>query len=221
MEPVSSNQPNPPSINDNSLVSKHFDQKRITDIFNVEKCVQAINKGRDSLEQQGLVLKTITDADFDKIDPLVQEYEKEFAPLTKSTPKADGRYELDTPWTDPNCGIYLMKQDKVIGFCTIEICDDNLLDVGEFFIIKSERRKGYGKEFAHAIFAAFPSRWQVREIEAAKSAQDFWLITIREYTNNDFENAMASDDFWGNIHKQTFNSFSSSPQILLETTQKI
>lgn len=58
-----------------------------------------------------------------------------------------------------------------------------------FFILKGYRRRGIGRQFAHALFDRFPGKWEVGYIEHNTVANLFWNKIVAEYTGGDFTHA--------------------------------
>ena len=86
---------------------------------------------------------------------------------------------------------YFIKMgDKLIGFVMV---NENLKiysygkSIAEFWIIPSYRRKKIGKQVAITIFDMYLGNWEVEPIENSIQAYKFWQNTIKEYTNNNYE----------------------------------
>lgn len=86
---------------------------------------------------------------------------------------------------------YFIKMgDKLIGFVMV---NENLKiysngkSIAEFLIIPSYRRKKIGKQVAITIFDMYLGNWEVEPIENSIQAYKFWQNTIKEYTNNNYE----------------------------------
>lgn len=76
-------------------------------------------------------------------------------------------------------------------------------DVAEFFVLPGHRRRGAGRELAHALFAAHPGSWQVRQIEGAHRAVAFWRSVIAGVCP-EYVEAEVRDPEWGLVTRQRF-----------------
>ncbi len=56
--------------------------------------------------------------------------------------------------------------------------EENCWDMAEFFVLDKYRRRGLGSNVAHAVWRAFPGRWEVRVMEWHKAAHVFWSESI-------------------------------------------
>jgi predicted acetyltransferase len=54
--------------------------------------------------------------------------------------------------------------------------------MSQFFILKGYRRRGIGREFAHALFVRFHGKWEVGYLEQNSLAAQFWNAVVTEYT---------------------------------------
>jgi predicted acetyltransferase len=64
--------------------------------------------------------------------------------------------------------------------------DPNDLDVAEFFVLRSYRRTGVGRQAAFALWDTVPGQWVVRVSEANRAGLPFWSEAIRSYTSGVF-----------------------------------
>ena len=94
-------------------------------------------------------------------------------------------------FTDHDRDAYFIKMsDKLIGFVMV---NENLKiysngkSIAEFLILPSYRRKKIGKQVAITIFDMYLGNWEVEPIENSIQAYKFWQNTIKEYTNNNYE----------------------------------
>jgi len=62
------------------------------------------------------MLLPITDENCMIYDQIVQDYEAEFAPITKKEPGPDGKYALDSTWRAPYNGYYWVVDGNNFGF---------------------------------------------------------------------------------------------------------
>lgn len=151
------------------------------------------------------MLENITEENASIFNDLVQKYEEEFALITGKKPDAGGKYPLDSDWRAPNVGFYWKEGDIVIGFA-IKATAGSFSDITEFYIIPSHRGCGVGEAFASAVFDLYPGNWQVRQIEGADLAREFWRKTIDNYTSGRFSETEEKDPYWGRITCQKFKT---------------
>jgi len=151
------------------------------------------------------MLENITEANAPVFNDLVQKYEEEFALITGKKPEADGKYSLDSDWRAPNVGFYWKMDGEVAGFA-IKATAGSFSDITEFYIKPSHRGRKIGAAFASAIFDLYPGNWQVRQIEGADLAREFWRKTIDKYTNGNFFESQEKDPYWGEITCQRFQN---------------
>lgn len=92
---------------------------------------------------------------------------------------------------DDDRDAYFIKMgDKLIGFVMV---NENLKiysngkSIAEFLIFPSYRRKKIGKQVAITIFDMYLGNWEVELIKNSIQAYKFWQNTIKEYTNNNYE----------------------------------
>jgi predicted acetyltransferase len=67
--------------------------------------------------------------------------------------------------------------------------DPTDLDVAEFFVLRSYRRSGVGRQAAFALWDTVPGQWVVRVSEANRAGLPFWSEAIRSYTSGVFTRA--------------------------------
>ena len=146
----------------------------------------------------------ISDTNAHIFDTFEQDYESEFSALTHKEPDAEGRFAIEADWRSPNSGLYLFLDQKPAGFA-VRGTVEGRSDIAEFYILPCYRKKGYGKQFAFAIFDSFPGPWQVRQIPTARDAIAFWRAVIIKYTNGKYTEDFVEDLHWGTVLRQCFN----------------
>lgn len=151
------------------------------------------------------MLEKITQSNASFFDRLVQDYEEEFSSVTGKKRGPDGKYPLDSGWKFPNEGFYWKENGEIAGFCVKGRSGDHS-DILEFYILPSFRNRKVGEKLAFAIFDAYPGKWQVRQIEGADEAREFWRKIINKYTSGNFEEIQFTDPYWGPVTCQRFES---------------
>jgi len=105
---------------------------------------------------------------------------------------ADGRFgyrRLPLYWSEPEqrfaflircggklAGFVLARRDSPVGD------GPEVLDIAEFFVLRSLRRSGVGRSAARQLWSRLPGQWTVRVSEANLGALPFWAGIIDEYT---------------------------------------
>jgi predicted acetyltransferase len=132
----------------------------------------------------------------EKIDPsqqatlanLFELYAYDFSTTMPIEVGPDGRFGHDTSaWLhDPNREAYFLRvEGKLAGFALLRRGshldpDPDVMDVGEFFVLRYLRRRGLGKLAARAVFALRPGRWEVRVRVQNQHALAFWSDVVDE-----------------------------------------
>jgi predicted acetyltransferase len=86
----------------------------------------------------------------------------------------------DVWWTRADHFAYFIKQrEELVGFALVRAGSlvtnaSEVMDVGEFFVLRGVRGRGLGKLAAHALFRAFPGPWEVRVRRTNAAAMQFW-----------------------------------------------
>ncbi|MGF7056833.1 hypothetical protein [Brassicibacter mesophilus] len=72
----------------------------------------------------------------------------------------------------------------------INLEDNNVYSIAEFFVVKKYRKLGVGKGVAKMIFDRFKGEWKVGQIENNALAQYFWRSqrTRMGWTNSEINN---------------------------------
>ena len=130
------------------------------------------------------------------VENLMQLYLHDFSEFEDLQVGDDGSFEyqfLDHYWEDPNRYPFLIWLDgKPSGFALLRFAMEmpamvGLMDLAEFFVIRSERRKGVGTQAANRLWDLFPGRWQLRVMQSNKPAYPFWKQTISAYTGDSYD----------------------------------
>jgi len=134
---------------------------------------------------------------------LSQHYEADFSSLTGKRPNSRGLYDV-TPIHPTHPGyLWVLSDSTPAGFLVVDTGKERL-DIAEFYVIPTERKKGLGRKMAFAAFDKYPGKWQVRQISGAEKAYAFWVSVISQYTSGDFTNATEPDEEWGRVRIQKF-----------------
>ena len=145
---------------------------------------------------------------------LLQLYLYDFSEFAGADVNEEGIFEdrnLDTYWqSDPTRIPFLVFVDeKIAGFVLLnsKTClykQGEAKAFAEFFVMRKYRNKGIGKKVAFTLFEKFPGKWEIRQLEENKHAQEFWRKIIREYTKGNFQEIARHKKWRGPI--QTFDN---------------
>lgn len=140
---------------------------------------------------------------------LAQCYEAEFSKITKKRPNKNGIFELDTEIGDNVKGFLLYIEESPAGFIAVLEKEREGFEICEFYIVPSFRGNSWGSEFAHAIWKNFPGKWQVKQLEDAKYATEFWHKVIASYSVAEYTEDRFHDPYWGLVTRQRFEIMKS------------
>lgn len=141
---------------------------------------------------------------------LMQFYIYEFAALKPEIKlEPDGvykRFDLSSYWEDPSHHPFFIKLgEELIGFALVATeHEGNPNSIEEFHVIRKYNGFGYGRQAALKLFAMFPGKWRITQIEANGPAKAFWRKVITQYTNGSYTE--TSDD-----KRRTIQEFKSVP----------
>jgi predicted acetyltransferase len=133
--------------------------------------------------EAAVVLEPITRDSASTLDNLFELYTYDFSEHMPLRIKASGRFERtpgDVWWTREDHFAYFIKLGgELAGFALLRagsrVTDaSEVMDVAEFFVLRSVRGKGVGRLAAHALFRAFPGTWEVRVRRTNVAAMQFW-----------------------------------------------
>lgn len=110
---------------------------------------------------------------------------------------ADGRFgyrPLPPYFAEPDrhFPFVIRSGDRVAGFALAKcgspaVSDPDVLDVGEFFVLRQYRRSGIGRQAAFLLWKRLPGRWMVRVSESNTGAMHFWRETVAAFTHGGWE----------------------------------
>jgi predicted acetyltransferase len=105
---------------------------------------------------------------------------------------ADGRFgydKLGLYWSEPErrFPFLIRHHGRVVGFVLATrgspVSDDpSVLDVAEFFVIRSQRRSGMGRRAAALLWRRLPGTWIVRVSMANAPALPFWSGVVADFS---------------------------------------
>lgn len=122
---------------------------------------------------------------------LLELYAHDFSEFHEIELGADGRFGyqyLPLYWREPNRRPFLIRVDgRLAGLVLVKkgsegSGDESVWDMAEFFVVRRYRRLGIGTYVAHEVWRELPGRWEIRVMEANRSAQLFWARAISAFT---------------------------------------
>jgi predicted acetyltransferase len=137
---------------------------------------------------------------------LMELYLYDFSDIDRADVNEQGLFEykrLDSYWREAGRHPFLFRVDgHWAGFalvCRFTCFPDNDLPtqaIAEFFVMRKYRRRGLGRRMAQELFAHFPGRWEVAEMQQDLSAQAFWRRVIGDFTGRRFEEHDLDNEHW-------------------------
>ncbi|MCG9760613.1 GNAT family N-acetyltransferase [Pseudoalteromonas sp. Isolate6] len=133
---------------------------------------------------------------------LVQAYEAEFSVLTEKLPDSNGLFQIDTPIDEQHLGYLAYENGRPVGFINI-LKVQNTFEVCEFYIVPAARKRKLGSSFMSKIWQMYPGHWQVKQIQGADHAINFWRNALT-LNGIDYCESQYQDDYWGVVNRQIF-----------------
>jgi predicted acetyltransferase len=124
------------------------------------------------------------------LENLFELYAYDLSDIVPLELHSNGRFDVgpgDIWWsTDDHFPFLVRCEGKLVGFALVRkgsrvTGDPRVMDVAEFFVVRGARRKKIGTSVAHALFRAFPGRWELRVRRANTSAMAFWSRASSEW----------------------------------------
>lgn len=140
--------------------------------------------------ETNVLLEPITHNTESTLRNLFELYAYDFSDHMPLQLKPSGRFELgpdDDWWKREEHFAYLIKlRGELAGFVLVRrgsrVTDaPEVMDVGEFFILRGIRGKGVGRLAAHALFSAFSRKWEIRVRRTNAAALQFWSQVVESW----------------------------------------
>lgn len=155
----------------------------------------------------------MTEENIGLYENLIQWYEAEFSKLTRKKPNPQGVFELDTQLGEKVTGLLLMADDIPAGVAAIAVKADNSYEMCEYYVVPSFRKHSLGTKFAHLIWTMYPGEWEIKQIEGAEYACEFWRKTITAFHHTPFHEDRCIDSYWGVVTRQRFTIDKYNPAL--------
>jgi predicted acetyltransferase len=131
-----------------------------------------------------------------------------FPAYTASEEFGDRQPEMMARWfaDDSSHPLVILRNEEPVGFALVsrpmmKRADSADHRLAEFFVAKSARRLGIGREAAELIFNRFNGRWEITEMLRNQSAVAFWREVVGGYTRGDFRESVNHGEI-----RQLFNT---------------
>lgn len=151
------------------------------------------------------MLVKFSESNLNIFNNLVQCYEAEFSAITRKLPNHDGKFDLDTIPDGSIEGWFWFIADLPAGFILIDLGHEPF-NVNEFYVLPCYRQNGVGEKFFYSVLERYPGAWQVKQLEGAEKAKNFWRKVINKYTAGNFREEKYNDGYWGVVTRQLFNT---------------
>jgi len=132
---------------------------------------------------------------------LLELYAHDFSEHVPLDLKANGRFDVDLGdrwWTDGDHFPFFVRWNgRLAGFALVRRGSrltgaSDVMDVAEFFVVRGARGKKVGTRAAHAVFAAFPGRWEIRVRRTNLPATKFWACALEKWLGRPVASVPAS-----------------------------
>ena len=82
---------------------------------------------------------------------------------------------------------YIIRSDNSIaGFILADFTEEKNI-IQEMFILNNFKIKGIGSKAVKELFDSHRGNWEIKSLPSSEQAELFWIKTVKEYTNNNFE----------------------------------
>jgi predicted acetyltransferase len=113
----------------------------------------------------------------------------------------DRQPEMMARWfaDDSSHPLVILRNEQPVGFALVsrpvmKRADSADHRLAEFFVAKSVRRLGVGREAAELIFSRFSGQWEITEIMRNQPAVAFWRDVVGGYTHGDFRESILQGE---------------------------
>jgi predicted acetyltransferase len=139
----------------------------------------------------GVTLEPATRADAELLSNMLELYIHDLSTAWRNLELGpSGRYgydKLDLYWSEPGrrWAFVVRCERRIAGFVLAMrgspmLEDPEVLDVCEFFVLRSYRRASVGQRAAQLLWRLMPGRWVVRCSEGNEGALPFWRSAVAE-----------------------------------------
>ena len=124
---------------------------------------------------------------------MMQDYLADMALLIPGVTVDQGYPGLDLYWLEPNVRwpFWLNADAARVGFALLER-EGPEMQIEEFFVARSHRRRGVGLGAARRLIARFPGAWRITQRESNQPAIAFWHRVLDGLV--DYDETITSTD---------------------------
>lgn len=135
-------------------------------------------------ERVGVDLVRVAEQHKPVLANLVQFYLYDYTEVRDRELTSHGTYAyryLDHYFVEPGReALFILADGRLAGFVLMRRRSDGTNQVAEFFVLRSHRRHGVGRQAAHALFRRFPGRWQLEFDHVNAAGARFWPAVVEE-----------------------------------------
>lgn len=102
---------------------------------------------------------------------------------------------VDLYWKEENRNPYLLTCDgHIAGFVLQRFNEENMQEIGEFFVLNEYRKKGAGAFMANKMFDMYKGKWEIRTLLKNERAQAFWRKVVNEASSGKYTEKLIRDN---------------------------
>ena len=102
---------------------------------------------------------------------------------------------VDLYWKEENRNPYLLTCDgKIAGFVLQRFNEENMQEIGEFFVLNEYRKNGAGAFMANKMFDMYKGKWEIRTLLKNERAQSFWRKVVKNASNDNYTEKLIRDN---------------------------
>ena len=152
------------------------------------------------------------------IESVYRDYLDDLAPLNTGIFPILGEVGHREPdqisrwFADSGCyPLVIVKSSVAVGFAMVaRVAARGLPEVhyrmAEFFIARSQRRRGIGQTAVQIIFNRFAGRWEINEYLRNPVAVSFWRRVVAAHTRGDYEESIINGEVRHLFHSSVARS---------------
>ena len=142
---------------------------------------------------RSVTIEPVAEADRPLLWRFVQYYMHDLSEFDSRGPGADGEFSYDyfdlyfPPMAPGRQAFFVRAGGALAGFALLRRLENGRMQMAEFFILRSHRRYGVGREAVAQLFALWPGPWDLTIHPNNLGAQRFWAGAIEEAGATDWD----------------------------------
>lgn len=149
------------------------------------------------------MLEPITKTEAPTLRNLFELYAHDFSEFVPRDIGPNGRFDvpIDEEWwtIGDHFPFFIRHAGALAGFALIKrgsrLTDArDVMDIAEFFVVRGARGKNVGSSAAHALFTAFPGKWEIRVRRSNSTALAFWSRAVEKWLGRPVASTPFSTD---------------------------